>query len=142
VHAGAVTVAGTAPLSYKSTPTVIIDKIDRRSESLMRPIARYKYTMVLPTGGTSISTKLDQVNGEIKQVTFKTPALGSKTGTVYAYDELGAELWNSGAKAQSSTHTLISAATYAILSGISTLTVTVSGAQASPVTFTVILYVR
>ena len=116
--------------------------MDQRMESLAKPIARFKYTLTLPKGWTSISTKLAGINGELKQITFKTPALGGHTARLYLYDEIGSEHFDGGAKTQSSDHKLIAAATHTYLAGTTTLTITVAGAQATDVTFYVLIYLE
>ena len=108
-------------------------------ESLSHPVARWKLTLTLPTGWTEISARLN-INCEVKQITLKNPELGTKTGQLLLYDELGAKIFDGTAKAESATHVLIAAATYIKLAGVSTLTIVASGVQGTPKTFYVLIY--
>lgn len=135
------TTAGFADLVYYRDPEVIEERVDLRSESLSHPVARYKYTMILPAGVKAITAKIDK-NLDVKQIILKTPVMvGTPTTVVTIGDEIGAVLYTSAAKAHDSTHVLLAAAAYLPLAGRTYVTVTLSAAvAASPTTITVLIY--
>lgn len=139
-YTGIVTFGGIVDIKYFKYPDVVVEKIDQRMESLARPVCRYKYAMTIPTGLTQISTRLE-FNADIRQIILKVPVLaGVVTATMKIYDVFGAVIFDSTAKAHSTTHLLVSGAIYTPLAGENTLEITLSAAESEPKTIDVLIY--
>ncbi len=118
---------------------MIVEKLDARMESLAKPIARIMYTMTIPTGLKIIDGKIPNFNCDVSQITYQFPAMGGANARIILFDELGAEIYNSGAQSTPATDVL-NPSSVIHLAGLSTLRVTISAAQSAPVVLYVLIY--
>ncbi len=129
-------------LIYYKAPltTSIVKKFDLRNQSRAHPIVRLKATQILLAGETEVSSRLN-INCKVKQITFKVPELGGANARIILLDEMGAEIYNSGAQAQDGIKVLFDTEpNISLVGNTTTLKVVISSAQGSNVTFVSLIY--
>lgn len=139
-----VPVALLTDLVYYEVPPVVIERLapeitDKRAEGPSNPVVIVKMTLQITAGELAMSTRF-RLNTVIHQAVILVPALAAETAKLELIDELGGVLYDSSTLTESGTRVKNLGASPVLLSGLTTATVTITGAQSVSKTFTVFLY--